>query len=286
MTQTHPALIVINVLITVFAILIAIVYFKSKLLHSYPYYFNILFILTILLNNLIRLIPKREEENEFEISIQCYIQGISLAVLDKYTLCLITSYSVIYYLGSFLNDFFEKNKMMIFLFLSESGFIFSLILATIFCIPGMSVNSQYCYVKNNNTTKFIIDSIVTGILWFISLFCTIRLIINLIRIKREIALVKRKAESLNYHTFRFSFNLIFNVAIFLYVILLINRKLQDLPDFTKDLYYILLSFIGEVFFTVNPEVMKEAKMLITCQKANDVGSIDSDEKECDEEMAE
>ena len=48
MTQTHPALIVINVLMTVFAILIAIVYFKSKLLHSYPYYFNILFILSLI----------------------------------------------------------------------------------------------------------------------------------------------------------------------------------------------------------------------------------------------
>ena len=286
MTQTDPSLIVVNVLMVIFAIFITIVYFRSKIFHSYPYYFNILFILTILLNNLIRLIPKREEENEYEISIQCYIQGISLTVLDKLMLCLITSYSIIYYLGSFLNDFFEKNKMIIFLLLSEIGFAISLILATIFSKAGMSVSSQYCYVRNkNNTIKKIVDTIVTTLLWFISLFCTIRLLINLIRIKKEITLVKRKVESIKYHTFRFTFNLIFNILVFLYVILIINKQLEFLPDFTKDLYYILLSFIGEIFFTVNTEVIKEAKEMFLCKKKETTDDKD-DEGICEEEMGE
>ena len=55
----------------------------------------------------------RKEENEYETSIQCYIQGITLTVLDKLMLCQITSYSVIYYLGIFYPDFFDKNKMII-----------------------------------------------------------------------------------------------------------------------------------------------------------------------------
>ena len=256
MAVTNPVLIAISVLITVSAILIVIVYAKSKIFHSYPYYFNIFFMLTIMLNNLIRLIPGRPEENEFDTSIQCYIQGIILTVLDKLMLCQITSYSVIYYLGSFHSEFFERNKMMIFLILSEAGFAISMILATVFSFKGMSVSSQFCYVRTRDNTKYIVDTIVTTLLWLISVLCTLR-------------------DSITYHTCRFSFNLVFNILIYLYVDLLINKKLTWMTDWTKDLYYILLSFIGEIFFTINAEVWKEAKRIITCKESIEIDDEES-----------
>jgi len=272
---TNPVLIAISVLITVSAILIVIVYAKSKIFHSYPYYFNIFFMLTIMLNNLIRLIPGRPEENEFDTSIQCYIQGIILTVLDKLMLCQITSYSVIYYLGSFHSEFFERNKMMIFLILSEAGFAISMILATVFSFKGMSVSSQFCYVRTRDNTKYIVDTIVTTLLWLISVLCTLRLLLNLIKIKKEVAVFNRKADSITYHTCRFSFNLVFNILIYLYVDLLINKKLTWMTDWTKDLYYILLSFIGEIFFTINAEVWKEAKRIITCKESIEIDDEES-----------
>lgn len=275
MAVTNPALIAISVLITVSAILIVIVYAKSKIFHSYPYYFNIFFMLTIMLNNLIRLIPGRKEENEFDTSLQCYIQGIVLTVLDKLMLCQITSYSVIYYLGSFHSEFFERNKMMIFLILSEAGFVISMILATVFSFRGMSVSSQFCYVRTRDTTKYIVDTTVTTLLWFISVFCTLRLLLNLIKIKKEVAVFNRKADSITYHTCRFSFNLVFNFLIYLYVDLLINKQLGWMHDWTKDMYYILLSFIGEIFFTINAEVWKEAKRIITCKKSIEIDDEES-----------
>ena len=275
MAVTNPVLIAISVLITISAILIVIVYAKSKIFHSYPYYFNIFFMLTIMLNNLIRLIPGREEENEFDTSIQCYIQGIILTVLDKLMLCQITSYSVIYYLGSFHSEFFERNKMMIFLILSEAGFAISMILATVFSFKGMSVSSQFCYVRTRDNTKYIVDTIVTTLLWLISVLCTLRLLLNLIKIKKEVAVFNRKADSITYHTFRFSFNLVFNILIYLYVDLLINKKLTWMTDWTKDLYYILLSFIGEIFFTINAEVWKEAKRIITCKESIEIDDEES-----------
>lgn len=275
MAVTNPVLIAISVLITISAILIVIVYAKSKIFHSYPYYFNIFFMLTIMLNNLIRLIPGRPEENEFDTSIQCYIQGIILTVLDKLMLCQITSYSVIYYLGSFHSEFFERNKMMIFLILSEAGFAISMILATVFSFKGMSVSSQFCYVRTRDNTKYIVDTIVTTLLWLISVVCTLRLLLNLIKIKKEVAVFNRKADSITYHTCRFSFNLVFNILIYLYVDLLINKKLTWMTDWTKDLYYILLSFIGEIFFTINAEVWKEAKRIITCKESIEIDDEES-----------
>ena len=267
MAVTNPGLIAVSVLISVAGILIMIIYGKSKIFHSYPYYFNIYFIVTIMLNNLIRLIPGRKEENEFKTSVGCYIQGIILTVLDKLMLCQITSYSIIYYLGSFHSEVFEKNKMLIFLLLSEAGFAISMILATVFSFRGMSVNSQYCYVRTRDNTKYIVDTIITTLLWATSVFCTLRLLINLVKIKKEVAVFNRKADSITYHTCRFSFNLVFNVLIFLYVDLLINKKLSWMIDWLKDLLYIVLSFIGEIFFTINSEVWKETKRIVTCKKA-------------------
>ena len=268
MAVTNPGLIAVSVLISVAGIFIIVIYAKSKIFHSYPYYFNIFFIVAIMLNNLIRLLPGRSDENEFKTSVGCYIQGIILTVLDKLILCQITSYSVIYYLGSFHSEIFEKNKMLIFLLLSEAGFAISMILATVFSLKGMSVSSQYCYVRTNDQTKFIVDTIITTLLWATSIFCTLKLLINLVKIKKEVAVFNRKAESITYHTWRFSFNLVFNILIFLYVDLLINKKLTWIPgNWGKDLIYIILSFIGEIFFTINSEVWKETKRILSCKKA-------------------
>ena len=284
MAVTDPGLIVVSVLISVAGILIMIIYGKSKIFHSYPYYFNIFFILTIMLNNLIRLLPGRKDENEFKTSTGCYIQGIILTVLDKLMLTQITSYSVIYYLGSFHSEVFEKHKMLIFLLLSEIGFAISMILATVFSFKGMSVNSQYCYVRTRDNTKYIVDTTITTLLWAVSLVCTLRLLINLVKIKKEVAVFNRKADSITYHTCRFSFNLVFNVLIFLYVDLLINKKFNGwMVDWLKDFLYIFLSFVGEIFFTINSEVWKEAKRILTCKKleveVDDNGAFFDKEKE-------
>ena len=267
MAVTDPTLIVLSALITVAGILIMIIYAKSKIFHSYPYYFNIFYILTVMLNNLIRLLPGREDENEFKTSTGCYIQGIILAALDKLMLTQIASYSIIYYLGSFHSEVFEKNKLLIFYLLSQIGFAISMILATVFSFKGMSVNSQYCYVRTRDNTKYIIDTTYTTLLWAISVFCTLRLLINLVKIKKEVAVYNRKAESISYHTCRFSFNLVFIILMYLYVDLIINKKLTWMINWLKDFIYIFLSFVGEVFFTINSEVWKETKRILTCKKA-------------------
>ena len=289
--MTHIALIIINIAMTVYGFFIIFIYLKSKIFHSYPYYFNIFFIITVLLSNLIRLIPKRDEENEFEISIQCYIQGISLSILDKFMLGQIASYSIIYFLGSFHNNFFEKNNIVIIICLLEINFIFSLILSTVFSIPGMSYNSQYCYVKTYDNTKLIVDTIYTSILLLICLYCTIRLLISLKKLKKEEFANDTKKESVRSHTIRFSFNLVFNIVMYTYVNLLINKKflfLDKILVFLKESIYILLTLIGEIFFTVSTEVIKETKRIMKCEpppitksdldKSLDVGSELSDHK--------
>ena len=267
MAVAHPTLIVISAFITVAGILIMIIYAKSKIFHSYPYYFNIFYILTVMLNNLIRLLPGREDENEFKTSTGCYIQGIILATLDKLMLTQIASYSIIYYLGSFHSEVFERNKLLIFYLLSQIGFAISMILATVFSFKGMSVNSQYCYVRTRDNTKYIIDTTYTTLLWAVSVFCTLRLLINLVKIKKEVAVYNRKAESISYHTCRFSFNLVFIILMYLYVDLIINKKLTWMINWLKDFIYIFFSFVGEVFFTINSEVWKETKRILTCKQA-------------------
>ena len=282
-------LIIINIIMVVFGLIISLIYYKSKIFHSYPYYFNIFYITTVLLNNIIRLPPKREEENEYDTSLICYIQGISLTVLDKLMLCEITSYSVVYFLGIFFNEFYTKYQMLIFLFLSEFGFILSLVLATIFSVKPMSVGSEFCYVKTRDDTKIIVDTTVTSILGLISIFCTIMLLIHLIKLKKE-SNKNNQTKSIKNHIIRFSFNLILNIIMFTYIILIINKKLNEILNddyyLYKDMFYLIISFISVIFFTVNMEVLKETKRMITCQSPPILpGDGENDENSNDEKSS-
>ena len=90
----------------------------------------------------------------------------------------------------------------------------------------------------------------------------------MVKLKRTHNYNNQQADSISYHTFRFSFNLVFNIVMYLYVVLLINKKLTWMgTGIFKDFLYIFLSFVGEIFFTINSEVWKEAKRILTCKKA-------------------
>ena len=72
---------------------------------------------------------------------------------------------------------------------------------------------------------------------------------------------------MTYHICRFCFDIFINIILFVFVILLINKVLPD--NIGKDLIYIIICLIIEVFFTVNKEFIKETKRIITCQKINE-----------------
>ena len=85
--------------------------------------------------------------------------------------------------------------------------------------------------------------------------------------KFELSDGPNRSKNMTYHICRFCFDIFINIILFVFVILLINKVLPD--NIGKDLIYIIICLIIEVFFTVNKEFIKETKRIITCQKINE-----------------
>ena len=271
--MSHPALIAISIIISLFAFLLLIIYLLNKKFRSYPCYFNIIFTLSITIDNLIRLIPggkgDKEDNHSEKKTVLCHIQAFSLTLFDKLMLTLMTSYSIIAYMGSLHLNYYKTNVKAVFIGLTTTSFLISLITTLLFYLNGISNRSQYCYVETKDKFKQIVDSIVTGILLLISLFCIVNLIKKICEIKAEKANEEegeKSLKSVNKHLCRFICDLIVTIITFGYVLLLINKLLTFFDHFGKDLVYILLSLLVELFFTINSELIKEVIRILTCTK--------------------
>jgi len=253
-------------LIVLFNIFLIFIYIKSKF-NSYPYYFNIFFCVTISLNNIIRLITGERKADE-EVSAACKAQAIFLTFSDKLILACVCSYSFINYLGMTRTEFYKNKEKVIFIVLAVISILISIISTIIFISQGYSTHSHFCYADTSNSVKIISDSIITGILFGVSLLCLIILMVNIIKLKNTLESESSgRSSNIGYHLCRFSFDIIINIALFIYIFLIINKTLSW-GSIAKDIIYIILCLIIEVFFTVNKEFIKETKRILTCQKIN------------------
>ena len=266
---TNPVLIIICAVIVAFNAFLIFIYIKSKF-NSFPYYFNIFFCVVISLNNIIRLIHRNIGEDTDDVTTLCKIQAVLLTLFDKLILALVCSYSIIHYLGMFKQDFYREHEKLVFIGLGSFSLIISIISTIIFVNQGYSHHSEYCYASTSNNLKKIVDSIITSILFVISLASLIIILINIIQMKNNMEATNSPDRSANikYHICRFSFDIGINILLFVYILLIINKKLSFFKSFAKDLIYILLCLIIEMFFTINSEFIKETKRILTCEKIN------------------
>ena len=267
--QTNPFLYAICVVIVLFNIFMIFIYCKAKF-NSFPFYFNVFFSITISLNNIIRLITSERNENE-DVSTICKVQAIFLTFSDKLILACVCSYSVLNYLGTTKTEFFKNREKIIYIILASISLLISIISTIIFAKQGYSKHSEFCYVNTSNDVKKVSDTIITGILFGISLLCLIILMVNIIKLKNKFeAEAPERNSNIGYHICRFSFDIIINIILYVYIILIINKVFSSSGDsslsFVKDLVYILLCLIIEVFFTVNKVFFEETKRILTCKK--------------------
>ena len=266
--MTRLPLFIISIIITFIAIFISILYCTNKKFRSLPFYFNMMFTFSIAVNNIIRLLPGSDkdnlEKNQFDTkkTIICEIQAFSLTFLDKYMLSLMTVYSIIAYLGSYRFDLFKKYEKRIFITLTIISIIISAFCTCLFFFyEERSKKSEYCYVSTYNAFKKWVDSIVTSILFLINLFCIVRILMKISELRREVNETSDgKKNGFDSHLCRFILDLIINIIVFGYVLILINKLL---PKFWgKDLIYIILCLVVELFFTINTTLLR----YITCRK--------------------
>ena len=254
----------INTLIILFTLIIIFIYVTGSSFKSYPYYFNLYFCIIITLDNLIRLFPIESRNG-----LSCKIQAFLLSFFDKLFLISITDYSIVNYISFHNPDYYGAFTKTIYLQLLFLSVFFSLALTIIFYLQGLNTDSKddICYVNTTNIVKRITDTIYTCFLLIIDLFCIIRILINLHNMKKDTEPgAKFRMISVKYHFWRFSFDLIINLITFIYVILLINKLVK--LDLLKDIIYVLICLMNELFFTINKVFYQEFMRIITCKIFN------------------
>ena len=269
--MAHAVLIVISTIITIIALFLIFIYIKSKNFRTkfYNFLFNIIFTSSIALNNIIRLIPA-SDTSQVEASGACKFQAFILTVLDKLMMILITDYSIISFLGMFKFEYYSANTKWLFIILVSISSLLSIILAIIFInIDVIDPKDEFCYVNTRNNVKISVDSVVTGLLFLINLFCLVRILFKLYKLKKEENISNEKGKgSFRLHFIRFSVNLTIIIILFIFLLLLITKNLSFL-DIGKDIVYIILCLIVGLFFTINTELLKEIKNTLKCSNNED-----------------
>ena len=275
--------IIICTIMIIFAILLIIVYSKEKylsgsnntidMLKLYNSYFNIFFCSVIVLNNLIRLIPDaltvdtvKGEDDNLTADFLCYCQAFMVNLLDKLILSLMTIYSINNYLSVFKSEFYKNHLKRNYIILIFIGFTLSLTLSIIYLNDGISAKDVLCYIHTRTLLKKITDNIYTSILFLVNAFCLIRLIINLASLKKKYEENgnKKLLQKSSHFLLRFILDLGITTIAFVYIFLLINKLFPKGSH--KDLAYILICLIVELFFTVNQYLYRAFVRMVTCNK--------------------
>ena len=285
-----------SILIIFITAFLIIVYSKTKALHSYPCYFNIILCLIIEIDNILRIIPFYDNTKkdfylvEIGESYGCFFQGYALAFFDRIMLTTMTMYSAISFLGLVTFDFYRKYEKKIFIFLTIISFLIPLIMIIAFIQNIVELNDDICkmtfYDKSEelNIIKFIFDLVFTCILFFINLYSLLHLLIyicKLINKYKEKNQIQR-VENFYFHFWKFVANLILTIITFTFVII-IKLDLEEIKwsDETLSLIYVILSLFIVLFYTLNLRVLKEGKNILCCR--NEETSEDNNNEE-DEEI--
>lgn len=272
---------ILSIIIIIFTVLLIIVFLNDKKIISglnspmnylkiYPCYFNIFFCFIIIIDNIIRLIPDRlgviPSKEKDNANIICYIQAFSASLFDKFLLSLITIYSIVNYLSVFYSEFYKNHLKQIYITSIIIGLAFSLSLAIAYITEGVSLKDMVCSVHTRTNLKIISDDIYTFILFAISIFCLVSLIIKLRKLKKkyreQINVIQEKKSS--DFLYRFIFDLLINIFTFTYIFLVINKVF---PRGTyKDIIYVIICIIVEMFFSFNKLLYQALIRMISCNK--------------------
>ena len=251
---------VMNGLIILISIYVLFLYIKSEQFHSYSCAYIVILSISILVDNILRVIPIGRQDH---INALSYIQAFILTSLDKYILLALTMQVFIIYLGIMKTNFYYAHKKAIFYISFFSGLGLSFLIGGLFLMNGLTCYGLYNYVDdkgNKGTFDTIFNSVFLGLNTF---FCII-IILNICIRKEEIEKEMLNENEYEHDLYRIIIIFIANSFIYIESFLIIYDKLP-VPDNYIDLVYIITCLIINLIYTINKVVIKETKKIF-CKK--------------------
>ena len=253
---------ILNAFMILIGIYLAFLFIKSKALHTYSCYNIAIMSCTILLDNIIRIIPTKS----LHYSCQ-YAQAIFLVLFDKMIVTILTMQVIVVYIGIIKTEIYEKYQKIIFILGILSCVLISAILTPIYVFgPGkIKFNEEmYYYCQTDWTPKKIIDGFLNGALFAINFFCSIVVLIHYVKKKKEAE--SGAIEDLGYKQKWIRFLVLF----FINTLMIIEQFLIVFGAFRNtfintDIVYLVSCLIIDLGYSINDIVIKETLRII-CRK--------------------
>ena len=249
---------ILNVLMILIGIYLFILYLKSKDFQTYST-FNILFMsLTILLDNITRIIPSKSLPNFFH-----YLQAFILVLCDKMILSFLSMQIVVIYIAIMWEETYFKNEKKIFIIGTIICIAISAVITSLFIwIPNeLYEGSSYYYCVNKWKGKIIIDVVFNSILLCLNFFCIVVLLVYFSKKKKEVESGKIEDYGYKEKFIRFLILFFINILFITESFLIIYEKLPGNVDFI----YLCSCLVVDLCYSINSNVIKETKKLF-CRK--------------------
>ena len=248
-------------LIILIVLYVIFIYIKSKEFHSYSCAYIIILNISILIDNIFRIIPVGDDKTKYKW-LQ-FIQAFILASLDKYILLDLTLQVFIIYLGIMKTDFYYKHKKAIFYITFFTSMGLSFLMGGLFLLGDVTDYGLYWYTKDNSIKK-IFDNIFNSVFLTLNTFFCIIVIINICIRKEEI-----EKEMLNENDYEHDLNrmiIIFITNTLIYVeSFIIIHDVINIKGVYIDLIYLVSCLIVTLIYSINKFVINETKKIF-CKK--------------------
>lgn len=248
-------------LIILIVLYVIFIYIKSKEFHSYSCAYIIILNISILIDNIFRIIPVSDDETKYKW-LQ-YIQAFILASLDKYILLDLTLQVFIIYLGIMKTDFYYKHKKAIFYITFFTSMGLSFLMGGLFLLGNVTDYGLYWYTKDNSIKK-IFDNIFNSVFLTLNTFFCIIVIINICIRKEEIEKGMLNENDYEHDLNRMIIIFITNTLIYVESFIIIHDVI-NIKGVYIDLIYLVSCLIVTLIYSINKFVINETKKIF-CKK--------------------
>ena len=248
-------------LIILIVLYVIFIYIKSKEFHSYSCAYIIILNISILIDNIFRIIPVGDDETKYKW-LQ-FIQAFILASLDKYILLALTLQVFIIYLGIMKTDFYYKHKKAIFYITFFTSMGLSFLMGGLFLLGDVTDYGLYWYTKDNSIKK-IFDNIFNSVFLTLNTFFCIIVIINICIRKEEIEKGMLNENDYEHDLNRMIIIFITNTLIYVESFIIIHDVI-NIKGVYIDLIYLVSCLIVTLIYSINKFVINETKKIF-CKK--------------------
>lgn len=245
---------ILNVLMILIGLYLGFLYYKSKELHSYSFYNIIIMSMTILLDNIIRLIPTHSMATFFH-----YLQAFLLVFFDKMILSILSMQIIVIYIIIMWVETYINNEKKIFIIGMLVCLVISALITTIYIAGPKEISDfdSYFYCYGDWPPKRTIDIVFNAILLSTNIFC-IAVVLAYFSKKKKAA-EEGAIEDLGYKNQYIRFFILFfiNILFITESYLIIFDKLLWSIDFI----YLCSCLVVDLGYSINSTVINETRRI-------------------------